>query len=248
MGSLQSADPGTTQQAPQPVKLSGGWTTVPGRVQLARSSLWREHHDGCEDRCRSRGGVPAMVEVGDRIRLSSMKGPGRGVSSPRSTGSLVRVRWLSGDETMVAPAPGTLQRARGGQGRPSKGAGRCGQEHGRRDEEEHRQHRARRPRRAGRGRPRGRSVRCGLIGRGKWSADARFGDPRSLIWWVPSRRSRRGSSWRIHGGVAPDCRGGGCADRSVRSRGRSSSSPASLRLDEDVEHLTDRAFLDDGFS
>ena len=49
-----------------------------------------------------------MVEVGDRIRLSSMKGPVREGLVTAVTGSLVRVRWPSGDETTVAPAPGTI--------------------------------------------------------------------------------------------------------------------------------------------
>jgi hypothetical protein len=49
-----------------------------------------------------------MVEVGDRIRLSSMKGPAREGVVIAVTGSLLRVRWLSGEETMVAPAPGTV--------------------------------------------------------------------------------------------------------------------------------------------
>ena len=49
-----------------------------------------------------------MVEVGDRIRLSSMKGPGREGVVTAVTGSLLRVRWLSGEETTVVPAPGTL--------------------------------------------------------------------------------------------------------------------------------------------
>jgi len=81
-----------------------------------------------------------MVEVGDRIRLSSMKGPSREGLVTAVTGSLLRVRWLSGEETLVAPAPGTPQRALGGQGRPSEGRQEeRDQEHGRRDEEEHRQ-------------------------------------------------------------------------------------------------------------
>ena len=73
-----------------------------------RSSVWREHHDGAnivvdgEQRCQ------LMVKVGDRIRLSSMKGPDREGVVTAVTGSLVRVRWPSGDETTVVPAPGTL--------------------------------------------------------------------------------------------------------------------------------------------
>ncbi len=49
-----------------------------------------------------------MVKVGDRIRLSSMKGPDREGVVTAVTGSLVRVRWPSREETMVTPAPGTL--------------------------------------------------------------------------------------------------------------------------------------------
>ena len=55
-----------------------------------------------EERCQ------LMVEVGDRIRLSSMKGPDREGLVTAVTGSLVRVRWPSGNETTIAPAPGTL--------------------------------------------------------------------------------------------------------------------------------------------
>jgi hypothetical protein len=49
-----------------------------------------------------------MVEVGDRIRLSSGKGPDREGVVAAVTGSMVRVRWPSGQETTVIPAPGTL--------------------------------------------------------------------------------------------------------------------------------------------
>ena len=63
-----------------------------------------------------------MVKVGDRIRLSSMKGPGREGLVTAVTGSLVRVRWLSGEETMVAPAPGTLSVLAAGRAVPQKGA------------------------------------------------------------------------------------------------------------------------------
>ena len=81
-----------------------------------------------------------MVEVGDRIRLSSMKGPGREGLVTAVTGSLVRVRWLSGDETMVAPAPGTLSVLAAGRAVPQKAAKKkVRPEDGRRDEEEHRQ-------------------------------------------------------------------------------------------------------------
>jgi hypothetical protein len=49
-----------------------------------------------------------MVKVGDRIRLSSTKGADREGVVTSMTGSMVRVRWPSGDETLVIPAPGTL--------------------------------------------------------------------------------------------------------------------------------------------
>jgi hypothetical protein len=49
-----------------------------------------------------------MVKVGDRIRLSSTKGPDREGVVTAMTGSLLRVRWESDEETTVAPAPGTL--------------------------------------------------------------------------------------------------------------------------------------------
>lgn len=49
-----------------------------------------------------------MAKVGDRIRLSSMKGPDREGVVTAVTGSLMRVRWLSGEETTMVPAPGTL--------------------------------------------------------------------------------------------------------------------------------------------
>ena len=49
-----------------------------------------------------------MVNVGDRIRLSSAKGPDREGVVTLLTGSMVRVRWTAGQETMVIPAAGTL--------------------------------------------------------------------------------------------------------------------------------------------
>jgi hypothetical protein len=63
-----------------------------------------------------------MVKVGDRIRLSSMKGPDREGLVTAVTGSLVRVRWPSGDETTVAPAPGTLSVLAPAKAVPQKGA------------------------------------------------------------------------------------------------------------------------------
>lgn len=49
-----------------------------------------------------------MVKVGDRIRLSSTKGPDRDGVVTAVTGSLLRVRWPSEEETTVVPAAGTL--------------------------------------------------------------------------------------------------------------------------------------------
>lgn len=49
-----------------------------------------------------------MIKVGDRIRLSSLKGPDREGVVTAVTGPLVRVRWPSEEETTVIPAPGTL--------------------------------------------------------------------------------------------------------------------------------------------
>jgi hypothetical protein len=49
-----------------------------------------------------------MVKVGDRIRLSSGKGPDREGAVTAVMGSMVRVRWSSASETTVVPAPGTL--------------------------------------------------------------------------------------------------------------------------------------------
>ena len=49
-----------------------------------------------------------MVKVGDRIRLSSTKGPDRDGVVTAMTGSLLRVRWPSDEETTVVPAPGTV--------------------------------------------------------------------------------------------------------------------------------------------
>ena len=59
-------------------------------------------------RSRSIGEVPFLVKVGDRIRLSSGKGPDREGIVIAMTGSMVRVRWPSAGETTIIPAPGTL--------------------------------------------------------------------------------------------------------------------------------------------
>ncbi len=63
-----------------------------------------------------------MIKVGDRIRLSSMKGPHREGVVTALTGSLVRVRWPSGEETTVIPAPGTLTVLAAGKAAPRKAA------------------------------------------------------------------------------------------------------------------------------
>ena len=62
-----------------------------------------------------------MVKVGDRIRLSSGKGPDREGVVAAVTGSMVRVRWPSEQETTVIPAPGTLTvlASSGDQARPA---------------------------------------------------------------------------------------------------------------------------------
>ena len=57
---------------------------------------------------QSRREFQLMVKVGDRIRLSSTKGPVRDGDVTAVTGALLRVRWPSGEETSVIPAPGTL--------------------------------------------------------------------------------------------------------------------------------------------
>ena len=61
-----------------------------------------------------------MANVGDRIRLSSMKGPDREGSVTAVTGPLVRVRWSSDEETTVIPAPGTLTVLAAGKAVPQK--------------------------------------------------------------------------------------------------------------------------------
>ncbi len=63
-----------------------------------------------------------MIKVGDRIRLSSMKGPHREGVVTAVTGSVVRVRWPSGEETTVIPAPGTLTVLAAGKAAPRKAA------------------------------------------------------------------------------------------------------------------------------
>jgi hypothetical protein len=62
-----------------------------------------------------------MLKVGDRIRLSSGKGPDREGAVTAVMGSMVRVRWSSASETTVIPAPGTLTvLARSGARAPKK--------------------------------------------------------------------------------------------------------------------------------
>ena len=105
-----------------------------------------------------------MVKVGARIRLSSGKGPDRDGVVTAVTGSILRVRWPSGENTMVVPAPGTLtvlassgdkasaarasgwrpsgrtrQEGPGQEGRDREGSARAGrhQAHGQRQEDRH---------------------------------------------------------------------------------------------------------------
>ncbi len=61
-----------------------------------------------------------MVKTGDRIRLSSTKGPNREGVVTAVTGSLVRLRWPSGEETTVVPAPGTLTVLKAGEVSPRR--------------------------------------------------------------------------------------------------------------------------------
>lgn len=49
-----------------------------------------------------------MLRVGDRIRLSSGRGPDREGVVTALVGSMLRVRWPSQKETLVSPGPGTL--------------------------------------------------------------------------------------------------------------------------------------------
>jgi hypothetical protein len=49
-----------------------------------------------------------MLRVGDRIRLSSGRGPDREGVVTALVGSMLRVRWPSQEETLVSPGPGTL--------------------------------------------------------------------------------------------------------------------------------------------
>src|SRR3712207_5848318 len=53
------------------------------------------------------GGVP-MVRVGEQIRLTLNKGAGREGVVTGLAGSMLRVRWASGEESTVIPGPGTL--------------------------------------------------------------------------------------------------------------------------------------------
>ena len=49
-----------------------------------------------------------MVSVGERIRLTLNKGAGREGVVTGLSGSMLRVRWASGEESNVVPGPGTL--------------------------------------------------------------------------------------------------------------------------------------------
>jgi hypothetical protein len=67
-----------------------------------------------------------MVKVGDRIRLSSGKGPDRDGIVTAVAGSMVRVRWPSEAETTIIPAPGTLSvLASSGDQPPQRAGGRA---------------------------------------------------------------------------------------------------------------------------
>jgi hypothetical protein len=48
-----------------------------------------------------------MVKVGDQVSVASKSGPRVGVVVSAS-GSILRIRWDSGDETGLIPGPGTL--------------------------------------------------------------------------------------------------------------------------------------------
>lgn len=48
-----------------------------------------------------------MPDVGDRVSVASKSGPRLGVVVSIS-GSMLRVRWDSGEETSLIPGPGTL--------------------------------------------------------------------------------------------------------------------------------------------
>ncbi len=63
-----------------------------------------------------------MVTIGDRVRLSSTKGPNREGVVTAVTGSLLRLRWPSGEESTVIPAPGTLTVLTAGEGVPRRAA------------------------------------------------------------------------------------------------------------------------------
>lgn len=63
-----------------------------------------------------------MVKVGDRIRLSSMKGSDREGVVIAVAGPLVRVRWPSEQETTLVPAPGTLTVLAAGEAGPRTAA------------------------------------------------------------------------------------------------------------------------------
>lgn len=49
-----------------------------------------------------------MVKVGDQVRLSSGKGPDRDGVVVAVTGSMLRIRWPSSEESTMVPAAGTL--------------------------------------------------------------------------------------------------------------------------------------------
>jgi hypothetical protein len=49
-----------------------------------------------------------MVATGDRVRVESAKAPAREGVVTAVAGALVRIRWASGQESTLVPAPGSL--------------------------------------------------------------------------------------------------------------------------------------------
>jgi hypothetical protein len=65
-----------------------------------------------------------MVKVGDRIALSSFKGADREGIVTEVTAAVIRVRWSSGQESAVVPAPGTLTVLDSADDQPTRAGGR----------------------------------------------------------------------------------------------------------------------------
>ena len=49
-----------------------------------------------------------MVAIGDRVRVESAKAPAREGVVTAVAGALLRIRWASGQESTLVPAPGSL--------------------------------------------------------------------------------------------------------------------------------------------